>query len=173
VAGGGIYDGRGLAMALSLGADAVWVGTRFVASVEGGAPQRHKEDICKAGLTDTFRSLVFTGRPLRIIKNKYSLNWEENRKEEMKALLSAGHIPWVVDQEVEEEGNWTNAPDVPECNRAADRPIPTDIPFSLPWLSGQVAGAIEEIKPAKQIVEEMVEEAAEVMRKNSNFVSRL
>jgi len=50
VAGGGIYDGRGLAMALSLGAEAVWVGTRFVASVEGGAPQRHKEDICKAGV---------------------------------------------------------------------------------------------------------------------------
>merc|ERR1712187_828410 len=39
VAAGGIYDARGLAMALSLGADGVWVGTRFVASVEGGAPK--------------------------------------------------------------------------------------------------------------------------------------
>merc|ERR1719486_1760549 len=42
VAAGGIYDGRGLAMALSLGADGVWVGTRFVASAEGGAPKKHK-----------------------------------------------------------------------------------------------------------------------------------
>jgi len=169
VAGGGIYDGRGLAMALSLGAEAVWVGTRFVASVEGGAPQRHKEDICKAGLTDTFRSLAFTGRPLRIIKNKYSLNWEENRQEEMKALLGSGHIPWYVDQEVQEEGNWSKAP--PVCDK--ERPVPENIPFSLPWLSGQVAGAITDILPAQEIVESMVEEAAEVLQKNISFVSKL
>ena len=37
VAAGGIFDGRGLAMGLTLGADAVWVGTRFVASAEAGA----------------------------------------------------------------------------------------------------------------------------------------
>merc|ERR1712186_170291 len=48
VAAGGIFDGRGLAMSLSLGADAVWVGTRFVASVEGGAPKKHKEGVLKA-----------------------------------------------------------------------------------------------------------------------------
>jgi dihydroorotate dehydrogenase len=35
IAAGGIFDGRGLAMALALGAQAAWVGTRFVASVEG------------------------------------------------------------------------------------------------------------------------------------------
>ena len=43
IAAGGISDGRHLAMSLALGADAVWVGTRFVASTEGGAPQGHKE----------------------------------------------------------------------------------------------------------------------------------
>lgn len=43
VAAGGISDGRHLAMSLALGADAVWVGTRFVASVEGGAPKGHKD----------------------------------------------------------------------------------------------------------------------------------
>merc|ERR1719231_1399236 len=79
VAAGGIYDGRGLAMSLALGADAVWVGTRFVASVEGGAPKKHKEDVVKASVHDTHRSLIFTGRPLRIIKNEYSLGWEEKR----------------------------------------------------------------------------------------------
>jgi len=41
VAAGGIFDGRGLAMSLALGAEAVWVGTRFIASTEAGAPQVH------------------------------------------------------------------------------------------------------------------------------------
>lgn len=45
IAAGGISDGRHLAMSLALGADAVWVGTRFVASTEGGAPQGHKESV--------------------------------------------------------------------------------------------------------------------------------
>eukprot|EP00954_Amorphochlora_amoebiformis_P016583 1301943-Amorphochlora_amoeboformis.AAC.1 len=49
VAAGGIFDGRGLAMSLSLGASAVWVGTRFVASEEAGAPDRHKNGVVTAG----------------------------------------------------------------------------------------------------------------------------
>merc|ERR1712164_20195 len=53
VAAGGIYDGRGLAMALSLGAQSVWVGTRFVASEEGGANKSHKAAVVKAGHHDT------------------------------------------------------------------------------------------------------------------------
>lgn len=69
VAAGGISDSRGLAMALSLGASAVWVGTRFVASEEGDAPKRHKEAVVSAGHHDTIRTLIFTGRPMRVKKN--------------------------------------------------------------------------------------------------------
>ena len=43
VASGGIYDGRGLAASLVFGAQAVWVGTRFVASVEAAVPKIHKD----------------------------------------------------------------------------------------------------------------------------------
>lgn len=43
IAAGAIYDGRGLAASLAYGAQAVWVGTRFVASKEAGAPPKHKE----------------------------------------------------------------------------------------------------------------------------------
>jgi NAD(P)H-dependent flavin oxidoreductase YrpB (nitropropane dioxygenase family) len=43
IAAGGIYDGRGLAAMLMYGAQAVWVGTRFVAATEASAPKKHKE----------------------------------------------------------------------------------------------------------------------------------
>lgn len=43
IAAGGIYDGRGLAAMLMYGAQAVWVGTRFVAATEAAAPKKHKD----------------------------------------------------------------------------------------------------------------------------------
>mmetsp|Transcript_85824 Transcript_85824/g.134205 ORF Transcript_85824/g.134205 Transcript_85824/m.134205 type:complete len:365 (-) Transcript_85824:83-1177(-) len=154
VAAGGIYDGRGLAMSLALGADAVWVGTRFVASTEGGAPNKHKEDIVKASVHDTHRTLIFTGRPLRVIKTKYTENWEENRQQEMKSLLREGKLPSSVDQQVLDKVS---------KGEKVEAPVGYD-PAERSWLSGQVAGAIKDVLPAKTIVESMVQEAAEVMK---------
>ena len=68
VAAGGIFDGRGLAMALSLGASAVWVGTRFICAEEAGAPPRHQNAVLKAGYSDTIRTLIYTGRPMRVLR---------------------------------------------------------------------------------------------------------
>ncbi|KAM0802617.1 2-nitropropane dioxygenase [Usnea florida] len=65
VAAGGIYDGRGLAGALMMGAVGVWVGTRFVASEEAGCSRGHKEAVVGARWGDTVRTLVVSGRPLR------------------------------------------------------------------------------------------------------------
>ena len=71
VGAGGIFDGRGLAMALALGASAVWVGTRFVASAEAGAPPRHQREVLSADYHDTVRTIIFTGRPMRVKKNDF------------------------------------------------------------------------------------------------------
>merc|ERR1712196_681971 len=90
---GGIVDGRGLAMALQLGADAVWVGTRFVASKEAGAPKRHKEALVKSSVHDTIRTLIYTGRPLRCVKTPFIMDWENNRAEEIKDLCARGIVP--------------------------------------------------------------------------------
>lgn len=75
IGAGAIYDGRGLAANLAWGAQAVWVGTRFVASVEAGAPKAHKEAILKAGHEDFARTVIYTGRPLRVIRTPYVDNW--------------------------------------------------------------------------------------------------
>lgn len=151
IAAGGIHDGRGLAMALALGAQAVWVGTRFVASEEGDAPQAHKDSVVIAGHHDTVRTLVFTGRPCRIMKNPYVMNWEENRVQEMKEALAQGKLPWSND----EDKGWT-----PEERKAA-----------TPWLMGAVAGSINSIKPAAAIVDEMMAGAISTMRANAGLVA--
>lgn len=57
VAAGGIHDGRGLASSLMQGAYGVWVGTRFLATDEGGSSKIHKEAVVSATFEDSKRSL--------------------------------------------------------------------------------------------------------------------
>ncbi|KAI8608036.1 2-nitropropane dioxygenase [Chytriomyces sp. MP71] len=194
VAAGGIFDGRGLAMSLCLGASAVWVGTRFICATEAGAPKRHQNAVLDAGYHDTHRTLIYTGRPLRILKNWYSSNWEENRQQELKDLISEGKIPAIweaeqLDAAMAKRQSGTNDRDI-EANAAAKRKAlkpPTkkneaeeeDAGMDLdemamsarPLLMGQVAAAVSEIKPAKDIVEEMVGDAIKVLKANVALIS--
>merc|ERR550537_662684 len=92
VAAGGIYDARGLAASLSLGASGVWVGTRFVASEESNAPKYHKELVVKHESLDTIRTLVLSGRPLRLIPNDYIKDWEA-QPDKIKEMCEKGTVP--------------------------------------------------------------------------------
>ena len=87
-------------MALSLGAQGVWVGTRFVASTESGASVAHKKAVTQAGVHDTVRTVIFTGRPMRVFKNDYVMDWETNKQEKIKDLTKQGILPrdWDVKQ---------------------------------------------------------------------------
>ena len=158
LAAGGIYDGRGLAMALCMGASGVWVGTRFVASTEASAPPVHKDAILKTQHHETFRTLVFTGRPLRIGPNEYAHDWETKRSNKMKKLLSEGTVPSDYDQEMLEKGTFDEE-DIECLMKYADKPRP------YPHLMGQVAGSIQEVKPAKVILEDMVISASLILNK--------
>merc|ERR1712093_302375 len=145
IAAGGIYDGRGLAMSLALGASAVWVGTRFICATEAGAPPHHQKAVMSANYTDTLRTLVFTGRPLRVKKNAYIKEWETSRRDEQQQLLQQGVVPVQKDIDDAAEGKLSAKVD---ANAVAE---------GRPLLMGQVAGAIDDIKPAKQIIDEMME----------------
>jgi nitronate monooxygenase len=71
IASGGIADGRGIAAALALGADGVWLGTRFVASLE--SPHLYKERIVAANETDARYTMVFGAdwdAPHRVLRNR-------------------------------------------------------------------------------------------------------
>jgi NAD(P)H-dependent flavin oxidoreductase YrpB (nitropropane dioxygenase family) len=93
VAAGGIYNGQTVAAAMMMGASAVWVGTRFILTEEAGASKAHQEAVRTAGHDDNIRTIIFTGRPLRVRNNPYITNWEENRAPEIKELTGKGIIP--------------------------------------------------------------------------------
>ncbi len=70
IAAGGLFDGRGLAAALAMGCQGVWMGTRFIASKEAHAGQAYKDAILGMTEADTVVSRGFTGKTLRAIRNK-------------------------------------------------------------------------------------------------------
>lgn len=143
IAAGGIYDGRGLAAALSLGAVGVWMGTRFIASAEAHAAQSYKDTVVGAGDTDTTRTRCYSGKPMRCRTNDYILDWESRPDEiqgfPMQAMVSVqsdvmGGIGGVTD-ETRLDGNKS-------C-------------FAM----GQSAGGVKDILPVKDIVDRIMQEA--------------
>jgi len=154
VAAGGLYNGQSLAAALMLGASAVWIGTRFVLSEEAGAPKAHQEAVRTSGFDDNVRTIIFTGRPLRVRKNPYIADWEENRQAEIKELTDKGVIP--VEHDLERMGD-----DVDDETMDNARP----------FLMGKVAAVVNDRKSAKVIIDEMVTEAVQMIGKGSAMVS--
>src|SRR5579863_2179101 len=72
VAAGGIFDGRGLAAALALGASGVWVGTRFIATPEARAVAGFKNALLGAREDATTISRAYSGKTMRVIANAYT-----------------------------------------------------------------------------------------------------
>ena len=76
VAAGGIFDGRGLAAALALGADGVWVGTRFIATLEARVVAGFKEGILAAGADGTVVTRAYSGKTMRVLRNDTTDRYE-------------------------------------------------------------------------------------------------
>jgi enoyl-[acyl-carrier protein] reductase II len=68
---GSIVDGRGLAAALSLGAQGAWMGTRFIASHEARAAEAYKKQIGETRSEDTIVTRCYSGKPMRVISNPH------------------------------------------------------------------------------------------------------
>lgn len=143
IAAGGIYDGRGLAAALSLGAVGVWMGTRFIASEEAHAAQTYKDAVVGAGDIDTTRTRCYSGKPMRCRTNEYIKDWEGRPQDiqpfPMQAMHSIqtdviGGIGGVVD----------------EARIDADKSC-----FAM----GQSAGGVTDVLPVAVIVDNIMREA--------------
>ena len=77
VAAGGIGDGRGLAAALVMGCQAVWVGTRFLATVESGLAGWQKAELLAAADQSPVISRAYTGKRFRLLPNRWTEAWEQ------------------------------------------------------------------------------------------------
>jgi nitronate monooxygenase len=146
LAAGGIVDGQGLAAALCLGAAGALIGTRFLVTSENPTSVMHKRAIIGARPGDTVASEIFDilwgddwpGVQVRAVRNRLTARWV-GREDDLRAALQEARIS--LDQAVAQD-------DIEE----------------IPLLSGAGAGRIHALKPAGQVVRDIVTEAAQILR---------
>lgn len=136
IAAGGIGDGRGFLAALSLGAEGVQIGTRFVCSTECMAHDNFKEMVVNSKDRDAIVTGRSTGHPVRVLKNKFTKEYLEKEKEdtpvEVLEKLGAGRLRLAV-----KEG---------------------DI-YQGSVMAGQISGLIDDIRPCSQIIQDIIKTA--------------
>jgi enoyl-[acyl-carrier protein] reductase II len=152
VAAGGIFDGRGLAAALTLGADGVWIGTRFIATPEARSVPGYKDTLLATPEDGTVVSRAYTGKTCRVVANRYTQDFETSRREELQPFPAQ----YVVS--LQEGANHLGGDELSEG-------IDPSIEF---FPAGQGVGAIDELVPAGELVERFVHEAEAVLAKLRN-----
>ncbi len=141
-AAGGIFDGRGLAAALALGADGVWVGTRFIATPEARGVRGYKERLLASHEDQTTVSRAYSGKTMRVVRNAHTDYFEahpdelEGFPEQIGVSYRTGvmHLGGDADTEGVEPNK--------EC-----------------YPAGQAVGGINDLVPAGELVRRFVAEA--------------
>jgi enoyl-[acyl-carrier protein] reductase II len=141
LAAGGIGDGRGLVAALALGACGVWLGTRFVASVEAYAHLAYKERIVATDEEGTVVTRAHSGKPCRLIRNRFTDAWDAQPQDIQPFPAQFVEVGREAARRARLEGAVEEG--------------------GLP--AGQVSGMIRAVEPAGEIVRRIVEEARTVL----------
>ncbi len=160
LASGGVVDGRAAAAALCLGADGVWVGTRLLATPEAYVHPEHHRRLLESTGTDTVRSGVFGPEmpdfnPMRLQRNRVVADWTDRLAE----------VP--TDRSAEPVIGETVFLGGPHVKRKFDVLLPTEHTTGdfeeMAWLMGQGVGRVRDIRPAAEVVETMMAEAARLL----------
>ncbi|MCB1248883.1 MAG: nitronate monooxygenase [Acidimicrobiales bacterium] len=153
VAAGGIFDGRGMAAALALGADGVWIGTRFIATPEARIAIGYHEAMLGADEAGTTISRAYSGKPMRVVANEYTRYFDEHPDElqPFPAQMGRSYGDGVL--------NLPSGPDNPNID-------PTRECYPV----GQGVGAIDEIIPAADLVDRFVDECEATLRRTQTVI---
>ncbi len=142
IAAGGIADGRGMAAAYCLGASGVQMGTVFLASEECPVTDAYKNMILEAVDTSTTLTGEKFGAPVRGIKNELTKKYHE-LEERSSTLMELEELTLGSLRRAVYDGDVENGS----------------------VMAGQIAGLVNEICPVKNIIEDVIKEAREVLKK--------
>lgn len=146
IAAGGIGDGRGMAAALMLGAEAVQLGTRFLVAKESTAHDNFKQAVIKAKDIDTVITGQITGHPVRVLRNKLTKIYLQAEKEETSKenpdferleAIGKGALRRIVVEGDTQMGS---------------------------MMAGQIAGLIQKEETCKEIIEELMRDSIKTIQ---------
>ncbi|HMS89631.1 MAG TPA: nitronate monooxygenase [Acidimicrobiales bacterium] len=152
VAAGGIYDGRHLAAALTLGADGVWVGTRFIATPEARSVIGYKDKLLAMQEDDTVVTRAYTGKTCRVLRNDYTNEFDASG-------AKAEPFPGQYIKSLKDGAN----------HLGGDEATPGVDPEREFMPAGQGGGAITELVPAGELVTRFVAEAEAALGRASSL----
>ena len=139
IAAGGIVDGAGMAAVFAAGAEGIQMGTRFVSSAESPVHNNFKNKIIDSGIDGTLILNKSSKPVIRALKSNLTMDIDQKGEMDMTAMMNIKNLYFDGDME------------------------------AAPALSGQSIGLIDEIKPVKQIIEEIIDEFNNVCKKMGNI----
>jgi len=143
---GGITDGRGVAAAIMLGAQGAWIGSAFLATEEAGIQDFQKQAIVDSDEENTVVSRSVTGKPARLIRSKWTQAFAESGHEALPMPFQS-----VVSGPVLLAGTIAKRADI------------------VPGFAGQGIGMIKSIRPAREVLAEIVAGAEKVLAGAQRF----
>uniref|UniRef100_A0A0B7JHJ4 Uncharacterized protein n=1 Tax=Bionectria ochroleuca TaxID=29856 RepID=A0A0B7JHJ4_BIOOC len=137
-----------------------------------GAPKAHKDAVRTSGHDDNIRTIIFTGRPMRVRNNDYINDWEVNRAQEIKDLAAKGVIPYEADLDKFMSAD-DEKPSIPTSGKEEDDDDEDPFEKYRPYLMGKCAAVVNEQKSAKAVVDEFVDDAVEWIQRGNKMIAKL
>jgi len=154
LAAGGIGNGRQIAASLALGAQGVWCGSLWLTTEEAETHPVVKEKFLAATSSDTVRSRASTGKPARQLRTAWTDEWEDPTHPDPLPMPLHGML--IADAQRRMQRSAASSPGAQQL---------------VNYFVGQIVGSMNQVKPAKQVVYEMVEEFIDAAERIAGLVA--
>ncbi|MEP6598742.1 MAG: nitronate monooxygenase [Actinomycetota bacterium] len=157
IAAGGIADGRGLAAVLALGAQAAWLGTRFLTAVEANTHDVYRQRVIQAGSHDTVHTMCFEGgwpdAPHRVLRNSTLTAWEDGGRAKAPSRPNEASVV-ATDGQGRPQHRYDDMLPLASMHGDVD---------AMALYAGQSAGLVSDVAPAAEIVRRVVDQALSIL----------